>query len=244
MAVINPKNKYRKFIAFGCSFTSGHNYYAAGSWGSYLGNLLGCEYSLQGHGGSSSVSILSRMIGYCETNDMTNCCVGIQWSEWTRRELWLPEENRYTAFNIAAIQLSDQYAHMKNHLDFFGPFFFDPMENIIRAINSMVLAKAYLESKNIDFVQYEGIGSILDECYPFPKPANKSQDLNLIKDPYKLKLLKHPTFFTKYGSMMRFMFEHELFVNDPDTNKDFHPNPAFAEWWAGQIYEYLHSINP
>jgi hypothetical protein len=242
MAVIDPKKKYRKFVAFGCSFTSGHNYGEDGSWGKYLGNKLGCDYELHGFGGSSSTSVLSRMIGYCETHDMTDCCVGIQWSEWTRRELWIAEENRYTAFNIAAIQISDQYAHMKKHLDFFGTFFFDPMENIIRSINNMVLAKAYLESKSIDFVQYEGIGSILDECYPFPKTAKESPDVHLIKDPYKLELLNHPTFFTKYGSMMRFMFDHELFSNDP-LRKDSHPNPAFAEWWASEIYNYLVSIN-
>jgi hypothetical protein len=242
MAVINPNKKYKKFLAFGCSFTSGHNYGEDGSWGKYLGKMLDCDYELYGLGGSSSTSVLSRMIGHCETNDMTDCCVGIQWSEWTRRELWIPEENRYTAFNIAAIRLSDQYAHMKKHLDFFGPFFFDPMENIIRSINNMVLAKSYLESKNIDFIQYEGIGSILDECYPFVSDRNSS-DIYLIKDEYKLKLLQHPSFFTKHGSMMRFMFGHPLFVND-STKKDSHPNPAFAQWWAGEIYDYLKSINP
>ena len=243
MAVINPNKKYKKFLAFGCSFTSGHNYGEDGSWGKYMGEMLGCDYGLYGIGGSSSLSVLSRIIGHCETNDMTDCCIGIQWSEWTRREIWISDENRYTAFNLSAIKLSPQFFHMKKHLDFFGPFFFEPMENIVRAINSMVLAKAYLESKNIDFVQYEGIGSILDECHPLPKDTVDSLDIQLIKDPYKLKLLSDPTFFTKYGSMMRFMFNHELFVDDP-AKKDAHPNPAFAEWWAGEIYAYLKSINP
>ena len=242
MAVINPNKKYRKFLAFGCSFTSGHNYGESGSWGKHLGDLLGCEYELHGFGGSSSTSVLSRMIGYCETHDMTDCCVGIQWSEWTRRELWLPQKNRYTAFNLAAIKLSDQYAHMRMQLDFCGPFFFDPMENIIRSINNMVLAKSYLDSKGIDFIQYEGIGSILDECYPLQKNLHPSDDIHLIKDDYKLKLLEHPSFFTKHGSMMQFMFKHPLFVDDP-VRKDSHPNPDFAKWWAGEIYDYLVSIN-
>jgi hypothetical protein len=50
---------------------------------------------------------------------------------------------------------------IKENKDFFQSIWWEDNENVIRAINFMLMAKSYLISKNIDFVMFEGIGSIL-----------------------------------------------------------------------------------
>ena len=108
---------------------------------------------------------------------------------------------------------------------------FDDNENILRTITSILTVKNYLENKNIDFVMFEGIGTIADEntnVFTLDK-YNK-----LLSKTYINSILNDKTFFNKYGPMQPFLFSHPLF--DPNEN-DVHPNIEFAKWWADEMYE-------
>ena len=100
MSLINPHKKYDKLITFGCSFTEGWLYRDQGTWGDFLSQNLQCEHVNKGGGSSSNYSILNNVIKYCETENVENVCVGVQWSEWSRRELWVESQKRYFTFNL------------------------------------------------------------------------------------------------------------------------------------------------
>ena len=248
MSLINPNKKYDKLITFGCSFTHGHRLGEEGSWGYNLSKLLNCNHVNRGSGGSSNYAIMNKVIKYCETHDITNSCIGIQWSEITRREVWSEEQKRYVVFNLNALKLYDKNKpsaipldvdKLFNNREFFEPMWFDLEENTIRTIQSIILLKNYLSSKNIDFIMFEGIGSITDQFYPytFKFPiTNFEDDRVLLKDKIRENILSDKTFFTKYGPLMSTMLSHELFNNDEN---DGHPNIEFVKWWVDEIYFYL-----
>ena len=100
MSLINPNKKYDKLITFGCSFTEGWLYRDQGTWGDFLSQNLQCEHVNKGGGSSSNYSILNTVMRYCETENVENICVGVQWSEWSRRELWVESQKRYFTFRI------------------------------------------------------------------------------------------------------------------------------------------------
>lgn len=248
MSLINPNKKYKKLITSGCSFTHGHFQGEEASWGYQLSELLGCEHINRGAGGSSNYIILNKIIKYCETNDMTDCCVGLQFSEISRREYWLNDYKRYQTVNYASLDdehfnhdhKTDQMYFIKENKDFFQSIWWEDNENVIRAINFMLMAKSYLISKNIDFIIFEGIGSILD--YDFDTTSNFPEDMNdmvLLSREYREDFLSDKHFFTKYKTMMPFMFTHPLFNNDNGR----HPNLEFVKWWSQEMYNYLKENN-
>ncbi len=250
MALIDPKKKYKKLITAGCSFTDGYIKGEEGAWGYHLSKLLGCEHINRGTGGSSNKHILYKIIKYCETNDMTDCCVGIQWSERNRREYWLDVEKRYATLNATTI--SDRFYNLgaihKDHAEFFNKnqeFFvdiwFNDDENCLRTVEAMIGAIGYLTSKNIDFVMFEGITTILDTEHPIESRfSDDVNDLCLISTEYKNKLLSDKHFFKKYPNMMPFMFDHHLFNHDTNGG---HPNVEFVQWWVDELYQYLIESN-
>ena len=248
MSLINPNKKYKKLITSGCSFTHGHYQGEEAAWGYQLSQLLDCEHVNRGAGGSSNYIILNKIIKYCETNDMTDCCVGIQWSEVSRREYWLSDEKRYQTINYASLddehfkhdKKSPQMFFVKEYKDFFQTIWWEDNENVLRTINAMLLAKSYLSSKNIDFIMFEGIGSILD--YDFDTSSNfdlDNNDMVLLHKSYRENLLSDEHFFKKSEPMMPFMFTHELFNNDNGR----HPNIEFVKWWSNEMYQYLKEKN-
>jgi hypothetical protein len=250
MALINPNKKYKKLITFGCSFTQGHLLGETGSWGYQLSKLLGCEHVNKGGGGSSTPSIVQKLLKYCETNDRTECCVGIQWSEKNRREMWEKSTQKYVTFNSVTIEHVDvhndkeEFVFIKNNLNFFLDTMFDDKENVLRTLNSIILSKNYLISKNINFIMFEGIGSILDVPHKIDKNyddnTNHINDLFLLDDDFKRELLNDVTFFKKYGAMSPFMLTHKLFENNIN---DGHPNLSFLIWWVNEMYNYLKENN-
>lgn len=248
MTLIKTDKKYDNLVTFGCSFTHGHFSGEEGSWGFQLSQLLNCNHINRGAGGSSNYAIMNKVIKYCETNDMTNSCVGIQWSEITRREVWSEEQKRYVVFNLSTLELYDKNKPSAIPLDidklfknreFFEPMWFDLEENIVRTITSIILIKNYLKSKNIDFIMFEGIGSIKDNFYPFELNdglQNFEDDRILLKTRIRDEILNDKTFFVKYGPMMPFMFNHDLF----DSNENGgHPNTNFVKWWVKEMYEHI-----
>jgi len=248
MGLIKTDKQYDNLITFGCSFTHGHFLGEEGSWGFQLSQLLNCNHLNRGAGGSSNYAIMNKVIKYCETHDMTNSCVGVQWSEITRREVWSEEEKKYVVFNLNTLKLYDKNKQSPIPIDvdklfknkeFFEPIWFDLEENLIRTITSMILLKNYLNSKNIDFIMFEGIGSITDQFYPytFKFPiTNFEDDRVLLKDNIRENILSDKTFFTKYGPLMSTMLNHELFNNEEN---DGHPNMKFVKWWVNEIYEFI-----
>jgi hypothetical protein len=103
MSLIDLNKKYDRFVTFGCSFTHGHFLGEEGSWGFQLSKLLNCDHINRGAGGSSNYVIMNKVLKYCETNDMANSCVGVQFSEYSRREVWSKDEKRYFVFNLGTL---------------------------------------------------------------------------------------------------------------------------------------------
>jgi hypothetical protein len=256
MALINPSKQYKKFISFGCSFT---NYTEKEkSWGYYVAKLLNCEFARHNTSGSSNPMILNHLVNYCETNDMTDCCVGIQWSEYTRREFWMNKYEIYNTFNAGIFEdknrkyMEEDVKILSDYRELFYGVWFDEKEMILRTINSMFLLISYLKGKGIDYIMFEGLNSVLDSYHPDDEIKQKLNDGNapfqkldliLLLDEHKEKIFNQPTMFKKYGDMMRFMNKHPLF--DPNAF-DGHPNRAFSEWWANEMVEYCkeyYSIN-
>lgn len=239
MALIDFNKKYDKFVTFGCSYSTGHLIGETGSWGYHFSKLLGCEHYNYSFNGSSNNLIMGNVIKFCESNDTNNVALGVQWSEWSRREFWVESERRYKSFNIPAL---DQLELMKNesselyfireHQEFFASLWFDYAENILRTIQSMITLKNYLENRNIDYVMFEGLGSILDMFYPNKEQISSHNDLTLLSDEFKLSILNDQSFFNKLGDMRNHMKTHSLYE---DIN-DGHPNPKFLEWWCLEMY--------
>ena len=178
---------------------------------------------------------------YCETENVENICIGVQWSEWSRRELWVESQKRYFTFNLATVTdinfnptQNPELVKFKDNIDIFLPMWFDNQENILRTIHSIILLKNYLKSKNIDFIMFEGLGSILDEYYPSSN-HNLNDESILLKDEFKLKLFEDIEFFKRYGDMRTYMRKSDL-VTDSEFG---HPPPKYAKWWADKIYIYL-----
>ena len=239
MPLIDLNKKYDSFVTFGCSYSTGHLIGDVGSWGHHFSKLLNCEHNNYSFNGSSNNLIMNNVIKFCESNDTKNVALGVQWSEWSRREFWVETEKRYKSFNVPAL---DQLEVMKNespelyfirdHQEFFVSLWFDYSENILRTIQSMITVKNYLENKKIDYVMFEGLGSILDMFYPNKEQVSGHNDLTLLSDEFKLSILNDQSFFNKLGDMRNHMKTHSLYE---DIN-DGHPNPKFLEWWCLEMY--------
>lgn len=249
MSLINPNKKYKKLVTSGCSFTQGHHQGEEAAWGYQLSQLLGCEHINRGSGGSSNHFILHKIIKYCESNDMTDCCVGIQLSERNRREYWLTNKGRYTTINGTAISdnfyksgsLDESHAEFLNkNQEFFHEIWFDDNENALRTVQAIILAKSYLLSKNIDFIIFEGIGNLLDKEHTITSMFDGDAcESHLVTTEFKKKILDDDHIYQKYPNMMPFMFNHELFNDDNGR----HPNIEFVKWWVSEMYDYLKEKN-
>ena len=234
MGLINPNKKYKKLITFGCSFTTGFNLGNDGSWGQHLSDLIGCLHVNKG-GSQSNTKIVSDLISYCESHDMTDCCVGIQLSDHVRREYWDSTTNKYWVLPIEKL-----YGKFKNkeHIDFMDdniPFYmsiwYDINENILRTINSIILMKSYLNQNNIDFIMFEGVHSIMDYTY-----NGDVMEYHQLDDTFKQSLLDDDTFFNTLGDWYTAMGSHPLH----NTDKNFtHPSIGVVRWWVKEMYEYM-----
>jgi hypothetical protein len=239
MGMIDLNKKYDKFVTFGCSYSNGHELGITGSWGFIFSKLLNCKHYNYAFNGSSNNLIMNNVIKFCESNNLENIAIGVQWSEWSRRELWSETEKTYKSFNLPTLEMgnfteekSPDMFFIKKHQEFFSSIWFDYKENILRTIQSMILIKNYLENKNIDFVMFEGLGSILDMFYPNKEQYSGHNDLTLLSDEFKLSILNHKCFFSKLGDMRTLMKPHSLYENINDG----HPNPKFLEWWCLEMY--------
>ena len=239
MSLIDPHKKYDKFVTFGCSYSNGHKLGVTGSWGYVFSKLIDCEHYNYGFNGSSNNLIMNNVIKFCESNKLENVAIGVQWSEWSRREIWDESKKTYNSFNVATIEQLDlkrnnldKLLFIKENQEFFISLWFDYQENILRTIQSMILTKNYLDNKNIDYVMFEGLGSILDMFYPNKEDISSHNDLVLLSDVFKLSILNDKCFFNKLGDMRTLMKTHPLYE---DIN-DGHPNPKFLEWWCLEMY--------
>ena len=102
------EKEYEKLYVVGCSFTTGFLEKDKGSWGTYLAEKLNCKYQNGAGQSSSNYSIISQVVNMCETYDMTNSCIGIQFSERSRREMWSSDFNHYETFNISTLQINPE----------------------------------------------------------------------------------------------------------------------------------------
>lgn len=242
MGLINPTKQYKKLVTFGCSFTTGFMLKNEGSWGQHLSERMGCEHINKG-GSQSNTKMVTDLIAYCETRDMTDCCVGIQLSQPIRREFWDDKINSYSTHPVEKIYGDYQDGSSKNFMDDNLPFYmsiwFDPNENILRTINSIVLMKSYLNSRNIDFIMFEGIHSIMDIPHTDDIKTDgtlSSLSVYLLNDTYKQSLLDDITFFNTLGDWFTAMESHPL--HNTDIN-EYHPSMGVVKWWVDEMYNYI-----
>jgi len=257
--MIKSYKNYENLITFGCSFTSGHLLGDEGSWGFALSKLLNCNH-VNKSGGGSNTNMLTNIINYCENNDMTNSCIGVQWSEVTRREYWDDNNNRFNTLGLGTFDPEhkilerdnshyDSLSFIKNNYSFFGPMWFNLSENLLRTIIAMISIKSYLKNKNIDFIMFEGINSIKTINKSF-YPENYKTDINhygssqgndfsLLRDEIRISLLNDDTFYSELGDWMNAMYEHPNF--DTKLN-DGHPHQEIVDWWVGNIYQHIKNV--
>jgi hypothetical protein len=257
--MIKSYKKYENLITFGCSFTGGHLLGEEGSWGFALSKLLGCNH-INKAGGGSNTNMLNNIINYCENNDMSNSCIGIQWSEVTRREYWDNENNCYNTLGLGTFDPQhriferetshyDTLSFIKDNYPFFGPMWFTLTENLLRTIVAMISAKSYLKSKNIDFIMFEGINSIKTinkSFYPenYPTDINnidfsRRNDFKLLSDDIRMSILNDDTFFSELGDWMSAMYNHPKF--DTKIN-DGHPHQEIVDWWVENLYRHIKNV--
>jgi hypothetical protein len=240
MGLIRLDKQYEKLYVVGCSFTTGFLEKSEGSWGTHLAKKLNCKCEIAAGQSSSNYSIITQVVNVCESNDMSNCCVGIQFSERSRREMWSSDFNHYETFNISTLKvnneknLSDNLKFVKENIKFFDNIWFNDNENVLRTTIAILLIKGYLESKNIDFIMFEGISTINDEITN--KNIEYNRYVNLLDLDFRRNLLNEKTFFKKYGPMQPFNRTHPLF---DETKNGGHPNSEFIKWWANEMYEHI-----
>jgi hypothetical protein len=250
MGLINPSKKYKSLLVCGCSFTQGGDFTKDYSWGLSLAKRLGCEKIPNGMAGASNYTIMSQCISYCENNDMTDVCVGVQWSQSVRREVWNDINKSYNVVNsdvfkgntnsIPWIKFEDEGIFSKNE-KFFNSIWWDYQENIMRTIHYMILMKNYLISKNIDFVMFEGIGSIMDYLPNFGEEnLHVRPSLQLFTPKIRKGILNDDTFFSDCGDMYSAMHKREDF--DKNENGG-HPTLPISEWWADELVKYMNKIH-
>lgn len=248
MSLINPSKKYKSLVVCGCSFTQGGKFTENYSWGQSLSKKLGCEKKLVGLPGSSNYTIMSQCLSHCETNDMTDVCVGVQWSQSVRRELWNNVDKNYSVVNsdvfneqtssIPWVNFEDKNLFSKNE-KLFNSIWWDYQENILRTIHCMIMVKNYLISKKIDFVMFEGIGSIMDYL-PNYKSIDIRPSLQLFDSVVRKNILDDETFFSDIGDMYSSMNRHKDF----DYNENGgHPTNPICEWWADELIKYMNKIH-
>lgn len=241
MSLIHQNKSYDRLVTTGCSFSSGFLLGREGSWGAVLAKRLDCEHvDLSGEGNSNEL-ILDRLINYCESHDLSRTCVGIQWTNPSRKELWLSSRGSYISFGVSGLSNTEdprrpeEFDFIQQHLDFFARIWWDERHLLIRALNTMVLAQRYLESLGVDFLLFEGIGSLLDLVQE-EDPFSHTREYNSITRQRVIALLQGPHYFSRHGDMLTCMRDHPLF--DEKINAG-HPNPAFLEWWCEEIWQTL-----
>ena len=240
MGIIRLDKKYDKLYVVGCSFTTGYLEKSDGSWGTHLAEKLNCKCQISAGQSSSNYSIISQVVNICETYDMSNSCIGIQFSERSRREMWSSDFNHYETFNISTLKinkeenLSDNLKFVKKNIDFFNNIWFNDNENVLRTTTAILLIKGYLESKNIDFIMFEGISTINDEINTNNVEYNRYAKLLNLN--FRRQLLNEKTFFNKYGPMQPFNRTHPLYDN---TKNGGHPNSEFVKWWVDEMYGHI-----
>ena len=239
MGLIRLDKQYKKLFVVGCSFTDGYLVGKEASWGTHLANKLNCECVIRGVNSSSNFNMITEVLDICESNDMTNNCIGIQLSERNRREVWSSKKNHFLTINLPSLHvndeenLSDEFKFVKKNLEFFDNIWFDDKENLLKTIFSILLIKGYLESKNIDFIMFEGISTIGEQLnFDF----NERKFKTFLNQSYRENLLKDKTFFNKYGPMQPFDRTHPLF---DEIENGGHPNTEFVKWWVDEMYEHI-----
>jgi hypothetical protein len=257
--MIKTDKKYDNLVTFGCSFTMGHLLGEEGSWGYSLSKLLGCNHINKG-GGGSNTNIFNNVVDFCENNDMSNSCVGIQWSEITRREFWDDKNDKYYTLGMGTFadehqilkketNFYDSLSFIKNNQVFFGSMWFNLSECTLRTVIAMISAKAYLKSKNIDFIMFEGINSIKNINTSF-YPKNHRTDINsynpnqfnnfgLISESVRESILNDDTFYSELGDWMNAMYKHPDY--DEKLN-DGHPHKEIVDWWVNNLYTHIKNV--
>ena len=257
--MIKASREYENLVTFGCSFTTGHLLGNEGSWGFSLAKLLNCEHVNKG-GGGSNTNIVTNVINYCEINDMSNSCVGIQWSDVTRREYWDDKNGGYYTLGIGTFdpehriferetKHQNSLAFIQKNQPFFGELWFNLAENTLRTIIAIISVKSYLKSKNIDFIMFEGINSIKNinkSFYPqnylidIDNPhVTDSNNFGLLKNEIRMSLLNDITFYSELGDWMNAMRNHPHF--DPSIN-DGHPHEEIVNWWANNLFTHIKNV--
>lgn len=215
-------SKYKRFFAFGCSFT----YNLWPTWADLLSKEMPhAEYYNFGHMGAGNLLISLRLteintkFKFCDTD-----LVAVMWSHHSREDRWI--KGNWLASGNVFLRNSPQYppGWVKRCAD--------PIGYVIRDLGLMTLCNGLLKSSSCDFVEFFSQSPI-----DFLNLYSKSDDhliLNRIFDVYHdvVERIKYPllTHMTDENNNVK------VWTNHNGKIKDRHPSPMAA-------YNYLMKLD-
>lgn len=212
-------SKYKRFFAFGCSFTG----YKYPTWADIMNKNMDCEYHNFGQSGGGNMFIAARIteanrrFKFCETD-----LVSVMWSTFCREDRWVKGRGWVTPGNIYTQSeydfTNDQYLYK----------WADPITFLARDLAIIDLTTLYLDNLPCDTIKMLSV------------PFNHQQDKNYLTDkilePYIDLESKYPVSMIEgqmngeWGYSCKYTLEH-----DGSLYTDYHPGPR-------DYMEYLQRI--
>lgn len=226
--------KYKRFFAFGCSFTN----YCWPTWADYVGRNIG-EYYNFGASGSGNMHILQQLVQANKKYKFSNTdLVIICWTNTTREDSYIDGGWRLTG-NLES-QGEGPWKNNNYVIDYRGMF--------MRDIGFITAASQILTNSpcDWDFMSMVNI-AYYDTDWEHMKPKKPG----LVPHAYHINDLKE--FFAEELSSIKKSyfdilggwdsFERAKYKNNGYITEDYHPTPKIHMEVVSKIYN-LHNVNP
>lgn len=177
--------------------------------------------------------------------------IGIQLSELSRIQWWYEPHQRFWSTPLNAVFHDwgdyegwgdDKYffQHMNKGKETLLPLFSNLRVSAFQTISNILLISNYLQNKGYNFFIFEGMNSIKD-IQPIKNNEDECHEFYYLTpflfEDFVDKILNSEYFFNELNLPMNVhMLDHPLYNGEENDN---HPNPAYAEWYAKQIYNWL-----
>ena len=220
--------KYKRFFAFGCSFTN----YAWPTWADYLGRNIG-EYYNFGGSGSGNMLIFQQFIQCMKKYEFTeNDLVIIQWTNTTREDRYIDGEWRRNG-NLET-QGDGLYKNKNYVIDYRGMFF--------RDLGFISAAKKILEKEKCDWDFLLMVPLTLDIGIPEEKDFGHSHHIHDLKKFFSDELAaSKPSFYEILNGWDN--FRKVEFLDNGVLSKDYHPTPDVHRTVLNKLYSISNSKN-
>lgn len=216
-------SKYKRFFAFGCSFTG----YMYPTWSDIMSkNIPNARYYNFGRSGGGNMFIASRLseanrkYKFCETD-----LVMVMWSTFCREDRWLKDRGWITPGNIYT---QGEYDFTTNaYLCTWG----DPITYLVRDLALIDITNTFIKSLPCDSL------SMLSVPFDYQQEYNNNQVLTELMELYSdLEQSFPPNMFDhQMNGVWGNSCEYTVSWSD-NPHKDYHPSPK-------QYYEYLSKLN-